>query len=146
MRRNKETLGPPGPASFVESKTRIVGFDWSTGHPDRVAVSPDATSCVPEVQPPSASDESAKLSRCPRADDSDVPLAPAQSTARSTRLGDDPKVDAEFARFVAVAVPMPGGGLYDPTNGTPEMPGGVSIEAWRAFENDCAHLGRGSKS
>ena len=52
------------------------------------------------------------------------------------------RADVEFARFARVAKPMPGGGLYDPINGAPEMPSGVPIEDWRAFENDCAHLGK----
>ncbi|MCH8851616.1 MAG: hypothetical protein IID41_03075 [Planctomycetes bacterium] len=71
-----------------------------------------------------------------------VRAAPAESIAQSTQLGDAPKVDAEFDRFFACALPTPNGlGLYDPTE-SPEMPAGVPIEDWRAFERDFAHLGK----
>lgn len=69
--------------------------------------------------------------------------ASVESIAQSTRLGDAPKVDAEFDRFFACAVPTPNGlGLYDPSE-SPDMPSGVPIEDWRAFERDCGRLGRG---
>ena len=69
------------------------------------------------------------------------PVPPAKRTT------DDAKIDAEFDRFAAVAEPTPNGqGWYDPINGTPEIPSGVPIEDWRAFEKDCGSLGKRSKS
>lgn len=56
------------------------------------------------------------------------------------------RAETAFDRFRRVAEPMPGGGWYCPVHGSPEMPAGVPIEDWRAFENDCGRLGRGSKA
>lgn len=65
----------------------------------------------------------------------------------SKRAPDDAKIDAEFDRFFAVAVPTPDGlGLYDPTYGGPEMPTGVLGEDWRRFEDDCRHLRKRSET
>ena len=58
----------------------------------------------------------------------------------------DSIADREFDRFARVAVPTPGGGWYAPVNGGPEMPSGVPIEEWRAFERDCGNLGRKKKN
>ena len=57
----------------------------------------------------------------------------------------DNYADREFDRFAAVAVRMPGGGLYDPSQ-SPDMPSGITGEQWRAFENDCGRLGRGVRA
>ena len=151
---NKKPGGPSGPPSFSGSRTRIVRFDWSANLVDRAAVSPDATPCVPAVQFPNASDDLTKLSHGPGAgsDDSGVAAptlaraAPVESIAQYARLGDDPRVDAEFDRFERVAVPMPGGGWFDPINGSSVMPRGVLWESWKAFEGSCASLGRKKKS
>ena len=134
MRRNKEILGPLGTASFSESKTRIVGFDWSTDHPDRAAAAPDATSFVPEVRSPSASDDSSELRRGPgggfgvATPTTPARAAPVGSIARSTGPGDDPKVDIEFAKFESVAVPAADGSLQDPSE--PILRRGVTGEEW----------------
>ena len=59
----------------------------------------------------------------------------------------DSKADREWDRFLACAIPTPdGNGLYDPSASGPEMPVGVSIEDWRAFENDCRNLGKRGES
>ena len=147
MRRNKETLGPPGPPSFSESKTRIVGFDWSTDHPDRAAVSPDAASFVPEGRSPDASGDLSELHRGPGVGEqllADARTAPDAAEYSTTQVPS--KADVEWDRFLACAVPTPNGlGLYDPSE-SPDMPSGVPIEDWRAFECDCARPGRGSRA
>ena len=94
-----------------------------------------------------ASDDLAKLPRGPGAGSGAATLpsaraAPVESIAQTARLGDDPRVDAEFDRFARVAQPMPGGGWYDPVNGGPEMPSGVRGADWDSFVADCARLGR----
>ncbi|MCZ6653210.1 MAG: hypothetical protein O7D91_09310 [Planctomycetota bacterium] len=67
---------------------------------------------------------------------STAPSAQVDYTTRSN------KVDAEFDRFARVAVPMAdGSGWFDPAFG-PDLPSGVSGEQWRAFENDCARMGK----
>ncbi len=147
MRRNKETLGPPGPPAFSESKTRIVGFDWSAEFMDRAVISPDEASCVPAELSPTACDEVATLSP---GSGVDLPCAAGARTspnASEYSTAESPgKADIEWDRFISVARPMPGGGLYDPINGSAEMPSGIPIEAWRAFERDCGNLGRKKKS
>ena len=56
------------------------------------------------------------------------------------------KAEAEWDRFLAIAIPTPDGlGLFDPVHGVPEMPRGVAWEDWQRFENDCSRLGRGGK-
>ncbi|MCH8852370.1 MAG: hypothetical protein IID41_06905 [Planctomycetes bacterium] len=50
----------------------------------------------------------------------------------------DSKADAEWDRFLSCAIPTPNGlGWYDPAE-SPDMPAGIPIEDWRAFERDCA--------
>ncbi len=52
------------------------------------------------------------------------------------------KIDREFDRFFVCAIPTPDGtGLFDPAFG-PKVSAGVAWEDWRAFEHDCAHLGK----
>ena len=51
----------------------------------------------------------------------------------------DSRADHEWDRFLSVAVATRGG-LRDPAE--PILQRGVSIEDWRAFERDCAHLGK----
>ena len=64
----------------------------------------------------------------------------------ASRTPDDAKIDAEFDRFFAIAVPTPDGlGLYDPSE-SPEMPSGVLGEDWRRFEDDFRHLDKRSKT
>ncbi len=56
------------------------------------------------------------------------------------------RADREWDRFLACAIPTPNGlGLYAPAE-SPEMASGVPGEQRRAFEDDFAHLGRGSKA
>lgn len=51
------------------------------------------------------------------------------------------RADVEWDRFLACAIPTPNGlGWHDPDE-SPDMPRGVKIEAWRAFERDCVRLG-----
>ena len=62
-----------------------------------------------------------------------APIASQYSTAAPLS-----KADIEFARFAAVAQPMPGGGLYCPVYGSPTMPRGADGEAWRRFISRCS--------
>ena len=66
---------------------------------------------------------------------------PRESAANMAGSGDadGSYADREWDRFLSVAVPTRGG-LRDPAE--PTLRRGVPIEAWRAFERDCAHLGK----
>ena len=71
---------------------------------------------------------------------------PSEPGPRTTHRPDDGKIDAEFDRFFACAVPTPNGlGLYDPDFG-PDMPRGITGEQWDAFVCDVGRLGRGSRA
>ena len=62
---------------------------------------------------------------------------------RTTRTAADAKIDAEFARFAAVAEPLAdGSGWFDPAFG-PDLPRGITGEQWDAFVADFAYLGKG---
>lgn len=55
----------------------------------------------------------------------------------------DSYADREWDRFFACAIPTPNGlGLYDPINGAPAMPSGVSGERWDALVADFAGMGK----
>ena len=55
------------------------------------------------------------------------------------------RADAEWTRFLGVAVETPNGlGLYDPSE-SPDMPSGITGEQWDAFVADCGRLGRGKR-
>ena len=69
--------------------------------------------------------------------------APGTQAHYTTRSN---KVDAEFARFERVARPMPGGGLYCPVYGSPQMPVGTPGADWDALVADCGRLGKRGKS
>ncbi len=55
-------------------------------------------------------------------------------------LANASKADAEWARFLRVAVPARDGGLRDPAE--PILQRGVSGERWDSFIADCARLGK----
>ena len=74
--------------------------------------------------------------------------APVESIARNARLGDDPKVDAEFDRFERVAVRTATGGLRDPANCPAKLAkqilvGGIAWEDLERSETDCGSPGQG---
>lgn len=71
-----------------------------------------------------------------------APDGPEYSTTQAPS-----KADIEWDRFLAVAVPMPGGGLRDPGECSAELDrqirvGGVSGEDWDSFIDDCGRLGK----
>ena len=70
----------------------------------------------------------------------ELPSAPDPSP-RTTNPYDDAKIDAEFDRFFACAIPTPNGlGLYDPSESL-DMPSGIPGAAWDAFIRDCGPPG-----
>ncbi len=67
--------------------------------------------------------------------------SPTETLAQTPADGES-RADIEFARFEEIAQPMPGGGWFDPINGSSQMPSGIPGADWDALLATGAKLRR----